>query len=103
MSQYGDWKAQCSSSSARATSLEAAVAPIHHRRESACSLDVGFVLLTLQRIGGWRPLLVCALRHERGRSERVGGARGRNGVSGCSVVAKRVPRLREGPHIFRFQ
>ena len=61
MSWHGGWQAQHSSSGARATSLEAAVAPIHHRRESACSLDVGFVPPALQRVVDLRPLLACAL------------------------------------------
>ena len=52
VSKHGGWQAQRSSSGARATSLEAAVAPIHHRRESACSLDVGLVPATLQRVVG---------------------------------------------------
>ena len=47
-------------------SLEVAVAPIHHRRESACSLAVGFVPAALQRVRGLRPLLKCALRTTRG-------------------------------------
>ena len=67
MSRHGGWKAQRSSSGARATSLEAAVAPIHHRRESAGSLDVGFVPAALQRVRGLRPLLKCALRKNRGQ------------------------------------
>ena len=37
VSQHGGWQAQRSSSGARATSLEAAAAPIHHRRVSACA------------------------------------------------------------------
>ena len=43
--------------------VEAAVgvAPIHHRRESACSLDIGFVPAALQRVGSLRPLLLRAL------------------------------------------
>ena len=50
MSRHGGWQAQRSSSGAwglepgSGTSLQAAVAPIHHRRaESAYSLDVGLV------------------------------------------------------------
>ena len=54
MSWHGGWQAQRSSSGARATSLEAAVAPI---RESACSLDVGLVPAALQRVVGLRPPL----------------------------------------------
>ena len=61
MRRHGGWKAQRSSSGARATSLETAVAPIHHRRESACSLDVGFVPPALQRVSSLRPLLACVL------------------------------------------
>ena len=61
MSRYGGWKAQRSSSGARATSLEAAVAPIHHRRESACSLDVGLVPAALQRVVGLTSRLDCTL------------------------------------------
>ena len=67
MSRHGDWQAQRSSSGAWATSLEPAVAPIHHRRESAGSLDVGFVPAALQRVRGLRPLLKCALRKNRGQ------------------------------------
>ena len=48
MSRHGGWQAQRSSSGAWATSLETVVAPIHHRRESACSLDVGLVPPALQ-------------------------------------------------------
>ena len=71
MSRYGGWKAQRSSSGARATSLEAAVAPIHHRRESACSLDVGLVPAALQRVVGLRPRLLRSLG-----SDEVEGSRG---------------------------
>ena len=75
MSRHGGWKAQRSSSGARATSLETAVAPIQHRRESACSPDVGFVPPALQRVtvhvlhlycsSSLRPLLACALHTAR--------------------------------------
>ena len=61
MSRHGGWKAQRSSSGARATSLETAVAPIHHRRESACSLDVGLVPAALQRVVGLTSRLDCTL------------------------------------------
>ena len=61
MSRHGGWQAQRSSGSARATSLEAAVAPIHHRRESACSLDVGLVPAALQRVVGLASRLDCTL------------------------------------------
>ena len=63
MSRHGGWQAQPSSSGARATSLEAAVAPIHHRRESACSLDVGLVHVpaALQRVVGLTSRLDCTL------------------------------------------
>ena len=69
MSWHGGWQAQHSSSGARAMSLEVAVAPIHHRRESACSLDVGLVPAALQRVVGLRPLLDSALRN--GDAERT--------------------------------
>ena len=61
MSWHGGWQAQHSSSGARAMSLEVAVAPIHHRRESACSLDVGLVPAALQRVVGLTSRLDCTL------------------------------------------
>jgi len=61
VSRHGGWKAQRSSSGARATSLETAVAPVQHRRKSACSLNVGFVPPALQRVSSLRPLLACVL------------------------------------------
>ena len=71
MSWHGGWQAQHSSSGARATSLEAAVAPIHHRRESACSLDVGLVPAALQRVVGLTSRLVRSLG-----SGEIEGSRG---------------------------
>ena len=41
--------------------LEASVHPIHHRRESACSLDVGLVPAALQRVVGLTSRLDCTL------------------------------------------
>ena len=61
MCRHSGWQAQCSSSGARATSLETAVAPIQHRRESACSLDVGLVPAALQRVFGLTSRLDCTL------------------------------------------
>ena len=58
---------------------------IHHRRESACSLDIGVwykLLSTLQRVVGLRPRLVRSLG-----SGEVEGSRGspRAADGGCRV------------------
>ena len=71
MSRHGGWQAQRSSIGAWATSLETAVAPIQHRRESACSLDVGLVPAALQRVVGLTSRLVRSLG-----SGEVEGSRG---------------------------
>ena len=86
-SRHGGWQAQRSSSGTRATSLVAAIAPIHHRRESACSLDVGLVPAALQRVVGLRPRLVRSLG-----SGEIRGIAGVPAYSGRTVASASVPR-----------
>ena len=94
MRRHGGWKAQRSSSGARATSLETAVAPVQHRRKSACSLAVGFVPPALQRVHGLRPLLKCALRTTRGQrtfyqAPAADGLSGRDWYQNCGTGTNR--------------